>query len=191
MATQSNAIQTPGNALAAAIARNANNGTAKPAETPKMTETGTPEAVKGVSLQDQVAQLANAVGLLLQAQQAGPAKSAKAPRAAKTPKPPKAEETGPWYARKQYLARTEKGTDKPFYDVDLATIMATDEIAIVRSHQFSACVVFIKGKYKPVYLSETAIKALIGGADTIEAFATANAQYLAQWTADNSKETAE
>ena len=187
MATQQvNPIQTPANALRAAIQRNSQNGPAQPiapTAQPRITETGSPQAAKGVSLQDQVAQLTALVASLAAGK---PARVAREPKA---PKPAKVEETGPWYSRKAYLGRCDKVTGVPFYDVDFDSVLATEDLCIMRSNAYSNTLLFIKGKRKPVYLSASALGVLLAGVDTLTEFAKVNAAYLTQCLLDSKGES--
>jgi len=177
-----------GGNLADAIARNKANGVAT---APRMTEPGTTEATKGVSLQEQMAQMM--IMMQTQAQviadlQASKAKGGKA----KADKPKAEPESGPWYMGKAFIGRMTKAEDgkppKAFYDVDLKSIKATENVAIMRSNAFAATLLFIKGKRKPIYLSAESLYTLLGDAPTLQDFVTANESYLDQCIADKQAE---
>ena len=195
MASQVNGSMVPaaGDALRQALLKNksAVNAAVTPAAVPaKLTETGTPQAAKGVSIQDQMsAMLAEMRTMKAELETARSAKPAKAGKPAKAAKSEPIAETGPWYARKAYLGRADKTTGKSFYDVDLDSVMATEDIAIMRSNAFSDTLLFIKGKRKPVYLSVDAIEALILDFPTVEKFVDTNEKYLAQCRADKKAES--
>ena len=149
----------------------------------RITEPGSDEARKGVSLQDQLAMLLQGMGAMrdeLNAVKAGKPHLVKgkavAPKAEKAPKPPKPESTGAWHL--DALNRVDKKTGEPFYTVEIGSVAVHGDVAIVKANKWAPVLMLIKGKRKPVYLRAEHLAAIVEAAAMLSDFAKTNEDYL-------------
>jgi hypothetical protein len=149
----------------------------------RLTEPGTVEARKGVSLQEQLAQMLQGMGQMqaeMNALKAGKPQLVKgktaAPKIEKAPKPPKPESTGAWHL--DALNRVDKKTGEPFYTVDMPSVQVHGDVAIVKANKWAPVLMLIKGKRKPIYLRAEHLASLVEAAGLLAEFAKTNEDYL-------------
>jgi hypothetical protein len=146
----------------------------------RISEPGSVDARKGVSLQDQLAAMLQEFGGLKQelaALKTGKPQLVKSKAVApKVAKPPKPESTGAWHL--DALNRVDKKTGEPFYTVELGSVAVKGDVAIVKANKWAPVLMLIKGKRKPIYLRAEHLAALVEAAGLLSDFAKANEDYL-------------